>query len=86
MVGVVFDHVTSFSNSLDFIIMQFASISARLDAQEVRLACLKGDFNLDDDNQVDVLQPNAPREEVEATFGVEVILPPLQPAFMPVEV
>jgi hypothetical protein len=69
MVGVVFDHVTSFSNSLDFIIMQFASISARLDAQEVRLACLEGDFNLDDDDQLmcsNLMHPGRRRRQLSA--------------------
>lgn len=41
---------------------------------------------MNNDDQVDALQPNTPMEEVEAAFGVELVVPSLYPAFMPVEV
>jgi hypothetical protein len=90
MAGGVPNPTTSFSAKLDLLIAQFASISAQfagisslLDAQEVWLACLEGDFDVDNDDQVDVLQPDTPREVAEAAFGVEAAVAPLQPASVP---
>jgi hypothetical protein len=55
------------------------------DLTQVRLACLEGDFDLDVYDRVDVLQPDAPKE-VEVAFDVEVAMPPLQPASVPMEI
>jgi hypothetical protein len=40
---------------------------------------------LDVYDRVDVLQPDAPKE-VEVAFDVEVAMPPLQPASVPMEI
>jgi hypothetical protein len=100
MAGAHGDLVTC-STKMDLILEQLAAINARLDSHDARLAKLEqawvspsastagclgagGGGRVEDDG-VNGLQPNTPRE-VEAAFYVEVVVPLLQPASVLVEV
>jgi hypothetical protein len=100
------DDLVTYSAKMDLILAQLATINARLDSHDARLAKLEqawvspsastvgclgasegglgagGGGRVEDDG----LQPDTPREEVEAAFYVVVAVPLLQPAFVLVEV
>jgi hypothetical protein len=100
------DDLVTYSAKMDLILTQLATINARLDSHDARLAkleqawvspsastagCLgasEGSLGAGEGGRVedDGLQPDTPREEVEAAFYVVVVVPLLQPAFVLVEV
>jgi hypothetical protein len=94
--------LVTYSAKMDLILEQLVAINAHLDSHDARLTKLEqawvgpsastagglgagGGSRIEDDG-IDGLQPEAPKEKVEAAFGVEVIVPLLQPASVPVEV
>jgi hypothetical protein len=96
----VHDDLVTYSAKMDLILEQLATINARLDFHDARLAKLEqawvghsasiagglGAGERIEDDGVDGLQPDAPREEEDATFDVVVAVPLLRPASVPVEV
>jgi hypothetical protein len=100
------DDLVTYFAKMDLILAQLATVNARLDSHDARLAkleqawvspsastagCLgasEGGLGTGIGGWVkdDGLQPDTPKEEVEAAFYVVVAVPLLQPAFVLVEV